>query len=42
MRFIEGTDLRALLHDAGPLEPPRAVDLIAQVADALDEAHSNT
>ena len=41
MRFIEGTDLRALLHDAGPLEPPRAVDLIAQVADALDEAHAS-
>ena len=41
MRFIDGTDLRALLHDEGPLEATRAVDLIAQVADALDEAHAH-
>jgi CheY-like chemotaxis protein len=39
MRYIAGTDLRALLAEEGRLEPARAVALIAQVADALDAAH---
>ena len=39
MRYVEGTDLRALLAEQGRLEPQRAVALIAQVAGALDEAH---
>ena len=39
MRYITGTDLRALLAEGGRLEPGRAVALVAQVADALDEAH---
>jgi CheY-like chemotaxis protein len=39
MRFIEGTDLRALLRTQGRLEPRRAVRLVEQVAGALDEAH---
>jgi DNA-binding NarL/FixJ family response regulator len=39
MRFVEGTDLRALLGDGERIEPARAIDLAAQVADALDEAH---
>ena len=37
-RFVDGTDLRALLED-GPLPPERAVVLVGQVADALDAAH---
>jgi DNA-binding NarL/FixJ family response regulator len=41
MRFIDGTDLRALLREAGPLEAARAVGVIAQIADALDEAHAH-
>ena len=40
MRYVDGTTLRALLHDEAPLEPARALDLGAQVAEALDEAHS--
>jgi serine/threonine-protein kinase len=40
LRFIEGTDLRALLRSEGPLEPRRAVGMIEQVAGALDEAHA--
>ena len=39
MRFIEGTDLRALLAEQGRLDPEHAVAVIAQVAGALDEAH---
>ena len=39
MAYIEGTDLRELLR-AGRLEPERALDLIAQTADALGAAHA--
>ena len=41
MRHIDGCDLRELLSRDGPLEPARAIDLLAQVADALDEAHKH-
>jgi peptide/nickel transport system substrate-binding protein len=40
MRYVEGTDLRALLRRDGPLEPGRAVALVAQLAGALDAAHA--
>jgi len=39
MRFIEGTDLRALLAEEGRLDAEHAVAVITQVAGALDEAH---
>jgi DNA-binding NarL/FixJ family response regulator len=39
MRYIEGTDLRSLLDEQGRLEPSRAVGIVAQIADALTEAH---
>src|SRR5262245_58236708 len=39
MRFVEGSDLRALLHEEGALEPSRALRIVEQVADALDVAH---
>src|SRR5215216_1883808 len=39
MRFVEGTDLGALVAQEKALEPERAVALIDQVAGALDEAH---
>jgi DNA-binding NarL/FixJ family response regulator len=39
MRYVDGTDLGTLLHAEGRLEPARAVEIVAQVADALDEAH---
>jgi serine/threonine protein kinase len=37
-RFVDGTDLRSLL-DGGTLPAERALELVGQVADALDAAH---
>ena len=39
MRFVDGTDLGRLIESEGPLDAERALDLLAQVADALDSAH---
>jgi YVTN family beta-propeller protein len=39
MRYVEGTDLRALVDAEGGLAPERAVRLIWQVAAGLDAAH---
>ena len=40
MRYVEGTDLRALLAEEQRLEPRRAAWIVAQVAAALTEAHA--
>jgi YVTN family beta-propeller protein len=40
MRFVDGTDLKALLRREGALSPERAIAITAQIADALDAAHA--
>ena len=39
MDFIDGRDLRDVLLRTGALGPSRAVDLLSQIASALDAAH---
>jgi hypothetical protein len=39
MDYVQGTDLKALLAAEGPLDPKRALGLLAQVALALDAVH---
>jgi serine/threonine protein kinase len=40
MRYVDGTDLKALLHERGRLEPGEAATIAAQVGSALDAAHA--
>jgi serine/threonine-protein kinase len=40
MALVEGADLRKLLRSEGRFDPERAIDLIGQVASALDAAHA--
>ncbi|MCV6968099.1 serine/threonine-protein kinase PknD [Mycobacterium bohemicum] len=41
MRLIKGITLHTLLAHEGPLDPPRAVAIVRQIASALDAAHDN-
>ena len=41
MRYVEGTDLRAVLHQEGGLDDSRVIQIIRQVAGALDSAHAH-
>jgi serine/threonine protein kinase len=40
MRYVDGTDLRTLLGREGRIEPMRAARFVAQIANALDAAHT--
>jgi serine/threonine-protein kinase len=41
MRMIEGTSLRSMLMNYGPLTPVRTVAIVHQIAAALDAAHAS-
>ena len=41
MRMINGSDLRKVLKNYGPMTPARAVAIVRQVASALDAAHES-
>ncbi len=41
MDYVEGTDLHQVLAKEGALAPTRALELLTQVASALDAAHAN-
>ncbi len=41
MRFVSGDDLRTVLRAEGRMTPERTARLVAQVASALDAAHSH-
>jgi tRNA A-37 threonylcarbamoyl transferase component Bud32 len=40
MRYVEGSDLQAVLDRDGPLELPRMASILSQVGAALDAAHA--
>src|SRR5438552_4109534 len=40
MRYVRGTDVKALIAHEGAFSPRRAVSIISQVASALDAAHA--
>jgi YVTN family beta-propeller protein len=41
MRLVDGVDIHVLLDESGPIAPQRAVNLLSQVAQALDAAHAD-
>jgi serine/threonine-protein kinase len=41
MRLVEGASLKEILRTDGPLDPQRAASIVAQVASALDAAHTD-
>src|SRR6201994_905916 len=41
MRLVDGADIGALLDQNGRMAPQRAVDLVSQIAHALDAAHAD-
>ncbi len=41
MRYVTGSDVRALIERDGRLSAQRTVDIVAQVASALDAAHAH-
>src|SRR3954464_7111505 len=41
MRYVEGTDLRAMIARDGKIPPRQAAEIVSQVAAALDAAHKS-
>jgi serine/threonine protein kinase len=41
MRLVEGSNVKSVLRETGPMDPARAVSIVGQVAAALDAAHAD-
>lgn len=41
MEYLDGEDLRSLIAREGPIDPTKAVDIVARAAEALDHAHGS-
>jgi serine/threonine protein kinase len=39
MDYVEGRSLESVVHEYGKMSPKQTIELIRQIADALDEAH---
>ena len=40
MRYVDGSDLRSVMEQEGAIDPPRTLDILGQVGEALDWAHA--
>ena len=40
MRYVDGSDLRSVMEEKGAIDPGRTLDILGQVAEALDWAHA--
>lgn len=41
MEYLPGTDLESMVADWGPLPPERAIPILIQISDGLNEAHQS-
>ncbi len=41
MELLEGMDLESLVRDTGPVPPARAIHILRQVCESLEEAHAS-
>ncbi|KQY04265.1 serine/threonine protein kinase [Mycobacterium sp. Root135] len=41
MEYVDGVTLRDVIHDNGPVEPRRAIEIIADACQALNYSHQN-
>ena len=40
MRYVDGSDLKSVMEQEGAIDPARTLDILGQIAEALDWAHA--